>query len=105
MEDSKIVLNQLAWCKAGSSERIYEAILQGAVALSDDSQYLLETFEDTVDIRYYSLQHLEELPAIVHSILSDETTTEALRKNAYQKACKQHTWLQRAAALLDDLPS
>ncbi len=105
MEDSKIVLNQLAWFKAGSSERIYEAILQGAVALSDDSQYLLETFEDTVDIRYYSLQHLEELPAIVHSILSDETTTEALRKNAYQKACKQHTWLQRAAALLDDLPS
>ena len=37
MEDSKIVLNQLAWFKAGSSERIYEAMLQGAVSLTDAS--------------------------------------------------------------------
>ncbi len=105
MEDSKIVLNQLAWFKAGSSERIYEAILQGAVALSDDSEYLLETFEDTVDIRFYSLLHLHKLPDIVHAILSDQTTTERLRQKAYQKAYKQHTWLQRAAVLLDDLSS
>lgn len=104
MEDSKIVLNQLAWFKAGSSERIYEAMLQGAVALTDDSAYLRETFVEDVDIKFYSLSHLNALPRIVRSILSsDPDRIEMLRSNAYKKVMKHHTWLQRAEALLADI--
>lgn len=103
MEDSRIVLNQLAWFKAGSSERIYEAMLQGAISLTDDSVYLRETFIDSYDIRFYSLSSLNELPAIVNSILTDTESTERLRRNAYLKASTQHTWLQRAETLLSDL--
>lgn len=103
MEDSKIVLNQLAWFKAGSSERIYEAMLQGAVSLTDDSIYLRETFEDNVDIKFYTLDNINALPDIVRSILSEPDKTEILRGKAYQKAYEQHTWLQRAITLLDDL--
>ncbi len=103
MEDSKIVLNQLAWFKAGASERIFEAMLQGAVSLTDDSLYLRENFTDREDIMFYSLSHLNALPDIVHSVLSDETLAEQIRSNAYEKACLQHTWLQRASALVDDL--
>lgn len=103
MEESKIVLNQLAWFKAGSSERIYEAMLQGAVALTDDSTYLRETFIDNVDIKFYSLKHLHALPDIVRTILSNPEQMEALRINAYQKAVKYHTWLQRTETLLTDL--
>ena len=102
MEDSKIVLNQLAWFKAGSSERIYEAMLQGAVALTDDSAYLRETFIDDVDIKFYSLAYLDRLPALVRSILDDPQNTEMLRTNAYRKAAAQHTWLQRTESLLSD---
>lgn len=103
MEDSKIVLNQLAWFKDGSSERIYEAMLQGAVSLTDDSIYLRETFTDMEDIRFYSLERLNELPAIVSSILADAKSTEKLRKKAYDKAIAQHTWLQRADAIIATL--
>ena len=103
MEESKIVLNQLAWFKAGSSERIYEAMLQGAISLTDDSTYLRETFVDNVDIRFYSLTALDELPAIVHSILSNPEQSELLRMNAYRKASEQHTWIQRTATILADL--
>ena len=102
MEDSKIVLNQLAWFKDGSSERIYEAMLQGAVALTDDSAYLRETFIDDVDIKFYSLAYLDRLPALVRSILDDPQNTEMLRTNAYRKAAAQHTWLQRTESLLAD---
>lgn len=101
MEDSKIVLNQLAWFKAGASERIFEAMLQGAVALTDDSLYLREHFTDHEDIMFYSLSQLNTLPDIVRSILNNDTQTEALRRNAYDKAHKQHTWQQRASALID----
>ena len=105
MEDSKIVLNQLAWFKAGSSERIFEAMLQGAVALTDDSVYLKENFVDSVDIMFYSLTHLKALPDLVRAILSDSTLAETIRRNAYEKAQRQHMWIHRASAVLDDLSS
>ena len=103
MEDSKIVLNQLAWFKDGSSERIYEAMLQGAVPLTDDSIYLRENCTDSADIRFYSLSHLDQLPDIVSSILANPDAAEILRRNAYTKARMQHTWKERAAALLADI--
>lgn len=103
MEDSKIVLNQLAWFKDGSSERIYEAMLQGAVPLTDDSIYLRENCTDPADIRFYSLSHLDQLPDIVSSILANPDAAEILRRNAYTKARMQHTWKERAAALLADI--
>ena len=103
MENSKIVLNQLANFKAGASERIFEAMLQGAIALTDDSIYLKEIFKDSVDIKFYSPEHPEALPGIVHSILSDTALAETIRQNAYQKASMEHTWLQRASMLLGDL--
>ncbi len=105
MEDSKIVLNQLAWFKAGSSERIFEAMLQGAVALTEDSVYLRENFVDSVDIMFYSLTNLKALPDLVRSILSDSVLAETVRRNAYKKAQQQHMWIHRASAVLDDLRS
>lgn len=103
MEDSKIVLNHLANFRDGASERIFEAMLQGAVSLTDDSIYLKDNFTDSIDIRFYSRSDLESLPMIVHSILSDTALTERIRQNAYHKAYIQHTWLQRASTLLSDL--
>lgn len=103
MEESKIVLNQLSWFKAGASERIFEAMLQGAVALTDESSYLKECFTDGEDIAFYSLSQLDKLPDLVHSLLTDEPLAEKIRKNAYEKACMEHTWFHRASALLNDL--
>lgn len=103
MEDSKIVLNQLAWFKAGASERIFEAMLQGAVALTDDSLYLKEIFKDSLDIVFYSLSNMKALPDIVQSILNDIAFAETVRRNAYEKAKQHHMWLHRASSVLDDL--
>ncbi len=100
MEDSKIVLNQLAWFKAGASERIFEAMLQGAVSLTDTSEYLSEQFTDNVDIAFYSLKQLDRLPDIVHTLLNDLHLVETIRRNAYQKALQNHTWTERAKTLL-----
>ncbi len=100
MEDSKIVLNQLAWFKAGASERIFEAMLQGAISLTDSSEYLEENFTDGEDIAFYSLKNLEKLPGIVRKLLDDEALAETIRANAYSKALNKHTWLERTKTLL-----
>ena len=103
MEDAKIVLNQLAWFKAGASERIFEAMLQGAVSLTDDSKYLREQFTDGEDIQFFSLEHLEKLPELVRNLLTDTTRSERIRINAYEKAAAYHTWESRAKELLSFL--
>ncbi len=100
MEDSKIVLNHMAWFKAGASERIFESMLQGAISLTDDSIYLRECFEDFTDIAFYSLDHLDELPQIAQKLLTNSKLSEHIRKKAYQKAKDCHTWEKRIETLL-----
>ncbi len=103
MEDTKIVLNHMAWFKAGTSERIYEAILQGAIALTDSSEYLLEHLTNRKQIVYYPLNALNTLPEIIHTLLSDTALAEEIRIQAYQEVAAKHTWKQRAENLLDTL--
>lgn len=103
MEDAKIVLNHMAWFKAGTSERIYEAILQGAIALTDSSEYLLEHLTNRKQIVYYPLNALNTLPEIIHTLLSDTALAEEIRIQAYQEVAAKHTWKQRAENLLDTL--
>ena len=103
MEDAKIVLNHLAWFKAGASERIFEAMLQGAVSLTDDSEYLREHFTDGENIQFFSLAHLDKLPELVRTLLTDTVRTEHIRQKAYEKASVYHTWEARAKELLSYL--
>lgn len=101
MGNAKIVLNQLAWFKAGAGERIFEAMLQGAVSLTDSSSYLMEEFTNHVDIAFYSLSDLDDLPAITRTLLTDEKLADSIRYNAYQKALNGHTWNTRVQTLLN----
>ena len=99
MEDSKIVLNHMAWFKAGASERIFEAMLQGAVSLTDDSSFLREVFQDNITIKFYSLENLNALPEIVYNLLSNTLSSEEITRNAYQAASQKHTWSNRIKSL------
>ena len=101
MEESKIVLNHMAWFKYGASERIFEAMLQGAVSLTDESEYLKSHFKDSENIKFFNLNHLEELPQMAHNLLSDLQLSESIIRNEYQSASQSHTWLNRLQNLLD----
>lgn len=100
MEESKIVLNHMAWFKCGASERIFEAMLQGAISVTDDSEYLRAHFTDSVDIKFFDLSQPETLPDIIHALLIDQTMSESIRRTAYEKAAAHHTWLNRLQELL-----
>lgn len=99
MEDSKIVLNQLSWFKDGSCERIFNAMLQKAVCLTDDSIYLREQFTDGENIVFYSLSALEQLPGLVKGLLEDPDRMQHIADNGYESAAAHHTWAHRAAEL------
>ncbi|MCM1145651.1 MAG: glycosyltransferase [Clostridium sp.] len=101
MEDSKIVLNQMSWFKDGATERIFNAMLQGAVSLTDDSIYLREALTDGKDVVFYSLKGLDGLSAIVVDLLQNPDKMQYIADNGYQTARAGHTWEHRAAQLLE----
>ena len=96
MTESKIVLNVMPWFKDGIHDRVINAMLTGAICVTDKSGYMSEVFEKDKDYIGYSLEHLEELPKIVKNILNNEN--EAMRKCAYETATS-HRWIQRIEEL------
>ena len=99
MGDSRIVLNQMAWFKDGGSERVFNAMLQGAVCVTDTSGYLQEHFRDGEDIVFYSLAAPDGLPGLVRELLQDEARMQRIADNGCRRAKAAHTWAHRAAEL------
>lgn len=99
MEHSKIILNQLTWFKDGCCERIFNAMLQKAVCVTDDSVYLREQFTDGENIVFYSLKALEELPKLVGNLLQNPDHMQRIADSGYQTASAHHTWAHRAEEL------
>jgi glycosyltransferase involved in cell wall biosynthesis len=99
MKESKIVLNIMPWFKDGIHDRVINAMLTGAVCVTDDSIYMSEAFEKDKDYICYSLDAMEKLPDMISGILDNEDTTQEMRQNAYQKAKEGHRWLHRIKEL------
>lgn len=65
--DARISLNVMPWFKDGTHDRVFTAMLQHTLSLTDDSRYLRENFTDKKELVFYSLEKREELPELVKS--------------------------------------
>ncbi len=101
--DSKISLNIMPWFKDGSHDRVYTAMLCGAVCLTDSSTYLEEQLRETENVYFYSLKGLKYLPAKVRKILNDVEKSAQIAENGRKYAAKEHTWANRAEEVMDYL--
>ncbi len=86
MEKARINLNVMPWFKAGSHDRVFNAMLRESVALTDSSSYFRKYFPDGDSIVYYSLENLESLPETVRLLLSHPEQAEIIARNGYRKA-------------------
>lgn len=106
MEDSKLVLNTLPWFKDGSHERVFNAMLNGAVAVSEASAYLEEILPPDTWLSYdLSPGSLTSLPQRISELLSDEIRLQTVASAGYDLAVSSHTWKARAVELHQDLLS
>lgn len=99
MARSKIALNVMPWFKDGAHDRIFTAMLQGAVSLTDDSRYLRENFKDRDTLIFYRLDELEKLPIVVKELLKEPGQLYEIAVRAKALAGKFHTWSQRAEVI------
>ena len=98
---SRISLNIMSWHKAGMTERIANMMLNRAVVVTDDSDYLKEQYCTGEDYVRISLREISRIPEILREILEDDSRCERIAENAFQKAVQKEVWKQRAEALLN----
>lgn len=100
--ESKISLNIMTWHKDGFTERIANSMLEGAVCVSDETEYLKSNFTDGKDIILFDLseESIHRLPDRIQALLDDNDTSQMIADNGYNKALHSHTWLQRAVELI-----
>lgn len=106
MEDTKIVLNSMPWFRDGSHDRIFNAMMCGAVAVSETTRYLEETLPSGTWVSFdLSPESLSALPQRIRNLLSDEAEMQRIASAGHDLAVSEHTWKSRALELHNDLLS
>ncbi len=101
--DARIVLNIMPWFKEGAHDRIFTGMLNGAVSVTDTSEYLLERFTHGKDIVFYELTDLPQLTEHLVWLLSHPVETARIALAGRRKAQKEDTWGSRLDALIEDM--
>ena len=97
---SKITLNLQPWFREGAHERIYNAMLNESVCITDTSEYLKRHFQDGKNILFYSLSNLEELVEKSRKILEEPEYAKYIIQNQKQTVIHS-TWHDRLNNILN----
>lgn len=100
MSDAKIILNLANFFSHGSHERVFSAMLNGAVALTDVNDYWRDKFEENKEIVTYSALQMDELPEKITTLLADLPRLNAIAHAGNKKAEQFHTWKARAEEII-----
>jgi len=92
MADSKMVLNLMPNFKNGTHDRIFSAMLNHCVTITDESVCLKEQFIHEKDIVFYNLNDLSSLAKSITTLQSDLTAAASIAEHGYQKASHFRTW-------------
>lgn len=110
MHQSKIVLNTMTWFKDGTHDRIFNGMLAGALAVTDESAYMQEEFlsypqteAQSAQLVMFRLVEMEHLPELIKSLLANPDEMQKIADNGRRKAMQAHTWSHRAEELQEDL--
>lgn len=95
---SKVLLNDHPNFAAGSHERVFNGMLNGAVVLSNYSEYLADRFTDAEDILFWDGMNYIEALDKVKTVLQDDLFRTRIMQNAYAKA-KNDTWSSRLSEI------
>ncbi|MDR0311812.1 MAG: glycosyltransferase [Acidobacteriota bacterium] len=98
---TKILVNDLSVFITGSHERVFSSMLRGVLCITDYTDYLGEHFTDGKDIVFFDDNDLEGLVQKVKYYLANDEKRLQITKAAFEKARKKHTWLNRAADLIE----
>jgi len=100
MGNSKIVLNVCPVLNNSSHERIFSAMLSGAVCLTDRNPYLESIFREGEAVMY-DLADIDTLPQKVFSIINDKEKSVRTAKRAYDLVYNRFRWQNLADEIVE----
>ena len=92
--NAKIALNLSTYLKDGSHERVYIAMLNKALCVTERSRYLEEKFTDGKDIIFFDYERLDLLCDKIKHLLSHPREADEIIQNAYARVARS-TWGDR----------
>ena len=105
MKHSKIVLNSSPWISYGGHERLFAGLACGALVLTNENPFLAKEFKDGESIAFYQHGRWDKANHRVNEYLENAAKRDLVAKNGKDIVLSRHTWDQRAAKLLEDLPA
>ncbi|MCM1256421.1 MAG: glycosyltransferase [Roseburia sp.] len=97
---AKITLNIMPEFKFGAHDRVYSAMLNHSLCLTDSSILLDEQFKDGKELIFYPADKPDILCETVKELLDHPKKIKEISESGYQKAQAEHTWKNRAKAFL-----
>lgn len=98
---SKVLFQDQAEFNDGAHDRVFTAMLNGTVVVSEYSKYLAEEFEDGKDIFLYNWKNGSNQVQMINELLKNESVRIYAVKSAYEKANNSHRWKNRARSILE----
>lgn len=101
MADARIVLNIMPWFKSGVHDRVYTAMLNQSVCLTDSSEYMDQILEDGKNAILFSLDRLDELPDKLHDYMQRPELLKDIAMQGFFTVKDAHTWQHRTFEFIE----
>ena len=95
INSARISLCYIPWYKRGCSEKNFDSMLNGALCVSDKSEYLDRHYVDGKNIVLFDLDSPEQMAADVRWLLDHPHDAEEIARNGFLTAEKYDTWEKR----------
>lgn len=93
--NAKIALCFMPWFKKGCSEKNFDAMLNGALCVSDASEYLKINYKDGDNIVYFNLDDPSQMAADIKWLLANPDIAQGIAQRGYETCIKYDTWNNR----------
>lgn len=103
ISDSKILLNIEPAYHNGTHERIFTAMQNKCVCLTNSNLYLEQNFMDNEEMLYYHLNKLDTLPAMIKNALDNPVKLIDITKKAYETLLSTYSSKQIARHVLNTM--
>ena len=96
---AKVLVNIHPNFTKGAHDRVFNAMLNGTVCVTNKSRYLESRFLSGQDILYVDFDDLQHTVSEIKNILADDALRDEMRSNAYKKV-QEDTWIERFFQLI-----
>lgn len=101
MANSKILVNTIGYFKNGSHERVFSAMLNKALVISNINHFSYDIYKHKENIVYFDPNDKNQLINEVNYYLKNERDRKTIVNNAYEITAKYNTWENRVDEIIE----